>query len=87
MQSTMPASLPNGMLASGSVASASESKEKEAATSSPTRPMSSILGVGPKVPMGQELLHVNPPKLDDYNSDDEEDEDEDDTRLVILDYK
>lgn len=61
---------PHASLASG------ESKEQ----SSPSRPMASILGTGPKVPMGQELLHVNPPKLDDYQSDDEEDEDDEDTR-------
>lgn len=42
--------------------------------------LTSVLGVGPKVPMGQDLLHVNPPKLDDYQSDDDDDEDEDDAR-------
>lgn len=49
---------------------------------SPARPTTSttVLGTGPKVPMGQDLLHVNPPKLDDYQTDDEDDEDEDDTR-------
>lgn len=26
-------------------------------------------GVGPNVPMGQDLIHVNPPKLEDYSSD------------------
>lgn len=51
------------------------------APKSPTPVISTVLGVGPKVPMGQDLLHVNPPKLDDYQSDDEEgDDDEDDTR-------
>ena len=30
--------------------------------------------------MGQDLLHVNPPKLDDYHSDEDEDDEEDDTR-------
>lgn len=44
-----------------------------------------VLGVGPKVPMGQELLHVNPPKLDDYNSDEEEEDEEDDTRPLTRD--
>lgn len=47
--------------------------------------LTSVLGVGPKVPMGQELLHVNPPKLDDYQSDDEEEEDDDDTRPLTRD--
>jgi coiled-coil domain-containing protein 63/114 len=48
-----------------------------ASTSQPN--LVSVLGAGPKVPMGQELLHVNPPKLDDYQSDDDDDDD-DDTR-------
>jgi chromosome segregation ATPase len=47
--------------------------------------LQSVLGVGPKVPMGQELLHVNPPKLDDYQSDDDEDDDDDDTRPLTRD--
>ena len=45
----------------------------------------SVLGVGPKIPMGQELLHVNPPKLDDYNSDEEEEDEEDDARPLTRD--
>lgn len=45
----------------------------------------SVLGSGPKVPMGTEHIHINPPKADDYRSDDDSDEgnamfDEDDTR-------
>jgi coiled-coil domain-containing protein 63/114 len=42
--------------------------------------LTSVLGTGPKAPMGQDLLHVNPPKLDDYQSDDDEEDDDDDTR-------
>jgi hypothetical protein len=42
--------------------------------------LASVLGTGPKVPMGMDLIHVNPPKLDDYQSDEEEEDDEDDTR-------
>jgi chromosome segregation ATPase len=45
------------------------------------RPMAStLMGTGPKVPMGQELVHVNPPKLDDYQTDEDEEDDEDETR-------
>lgn len=51
------------------------SAEKEVELS-PSRALVSVLGSGPKVPMGQELLHVNPPKLDDYQSDEEGDEDD-----------
>jgi hypothetical protein len=39
-----------------------------------TVPLASVLGTGPKVPMGQDLIHVNPPKLDDYQSDEEDEE-------------
>lgn len=52
---------------------------------SKSQPVISVLGVGPKIPMGQELLHVNPPKLDDYQSDDDDDEDEDDARPMTRD--
>lgn len=37
----------------------------------------SVLGAGPATPMGQDLIHVNPPKLDDGSSDGSEEEDED----------
>lgn len=47
--------------------------------------LTSVLGVGPKVPMGQDLLHVNPPKLDDYQSEDEEEDEEEDARPLTRD--
>jgi hypothetical protein len=34
---------------------------------------------------GQELLHVNPPKLDDYQSEDDDEDDEDDARPLTRD--
>eukprot|EP01039_Chlorochromonas_danica_P010240 gene10240-11334_t len=34
----------------------------------------SVLGTGPKVPMGTDHIHINPPKADDYRSDEEEEE-------------
>lgn len=46
-----------------------------AGQSSPSKSLVSVLGAGPKVPMGQELLTVQPPKLDEYQSDEEDDED------------
>lgn len=49
-----------------------------------TIPSATLLGPGPKVPPGQEHIHVNPPKLDDYNSGDEDEEEEDDTRPFTL---
>ena len=64
-----------------------DSVEKQPVPTSPGKAstLQSVLGVGPKVPMGQELLHVNPPKLDDYQSDDDEDDDDDDTRPLTRD--
>eukprot|EP00428_Durinskia_dybowskii_P078286 CAMPEP_0170356416 /NCGR_PEP_ID=MMETSP0117_2-20130122/1162_1 /TAXON_ID=400756 /ORGANISM="Durinskia baltica, Strain CSIRO CS-38" /LENGTH=629 /DNA_ID=CAMNT_0010610515 /DNA_START=40 /DNA_END=1929 /DNA_ORIENTATION=- len=44
-----------------------------------------VLGTGPKVPMGQELLHVNPPKSEDYRSDESDNEDDGDTRPLTRD--
>mmetsp|Transcript_61910 Transcript_61910/g.106372 ORF Transcript_61910/g.106372 Transcript_61910/m.106372 type:complete len:548 (+) Transcript_61910:1-1644(+) len=45
----------------------------------------SVLGAGPTTPMGQDLIHVNPPKLDDYSSDEEDDEEESDLRPLTRD--
>jgi hypothetical protein len=45
--------------------------------------MPSVLGMGPTTPMGQDLIHVNPPKLEDYSS--EEEDDNDDTRPLTRD--
>ena len=47
--------------------------------------MASVLGAGPKVRRGQELLNVNPPKVDEYQSDDDEDDEDDDTRPLTRD--
>ncbi len=57
-----------------------KSEEEEKANS-----MVSVLGAGPKVRRGQELLNVNPPKVDEYQSDDEEDDEDDDTRPLTRD--
>jgi hypothetical protein len=56
-----------------------------AATQGEDPMLGSVLGTGPKIPMGQELLHVNPPRADDYQSDDEEEIGEDDTRPLTRD--
>lgn len=39
--------------------------------------LGSLLGTGPRIPMGTEHLHVNPPKSDDYKEDDSEDDEDD----------
>ncbi len=44
-----------------------------------------VLGAGPKVPMGQDLMHINPPKADDYRSDEEDDDDDEDARPLTRD--
>jgi len=61
-----------------------ESAESEASMKQ-SQALVSILGVGPKVPMGQELLHVNPPKSEDYRSDDSDEDDDGDTRPLTRD--
>ena len=52
---------------------------------SPSKSMASILGTGPKVPMGHDGVHVNPPKLDDYQSDEEDEDDEEEARPLTRD--
>lgn len=47
--------------------------------------LASVLGAGPKVQRGQELLNVNPPKVEEYQSEDEEDEEDDETRPLTRD--
>jgi coiled-coil domain-containing protein 63/114 len=49
--------------------------DPRAGEESPSKSLVSVLGAGPKVPMGQELLTVQPPKLDEYQSDEDDDED------------
>ena len=42
---------------------------------SPSKSLVTVLGTGPTVPMGQDMVQVNPPGLDDYSSDDASDDD------------
>lgn len=65
--------------------SASPGELANMAASNEAQALVSVLGSGPKVPTGQDLLHVNPPKADEYHSDDDEDDDEDDTRPLTRD--
>jgi hypothetical protein len=57
-----------------------EGKESTTEEFSPSKSLVSVLGSGPKLPMGHDLVHVNPPKIDDYQSEEDEDEDDDDAR-------
>jgi hypothetical protein len=50
-----------------------------------TQAVLSVLGAGPTTPMGQDLIHVNPPKLDEYSSEDGSDDDEGDFRPLTRD--
>jgi len=52
---------------------------------SPSKSLTSVLGAGPKVPMGKDHLNVNPPKLDEYQSEDEEEDEDDDARPLTRD--
>ena len=54
-------------------------------TQSPSKSIVAVLGSGPKIPMGQDLVHINPPKLDDYQSDDEEADDDVEMRPLTRD--
>ena len=46
-----------------------------------------VLGTGPSMPMGQDLVRVNPPRIDEFESDDEDalDDDDDDARPMTRD--
>lgn len=44
-----------------------------------------VLGLGPSIPMGQDLIHVNPPKLEEFSSDEGSDEDDDDAKPLTRD--
>jgi hypothetical protein len=68
--------LPGQIQGQGQGQDAKESAEEY----SPSKSLVSVLGTGPKVPMGHDLVHVNPPKIDDYQSEDDDDEDDEDTR-------
>jgi len=57
----------------------------EAADVAGAAPPPSVLGMGPTTPMGQDLIHVNPPKLEDYSSEEEDDDDEGETRPLTRD--
>ena len=52
----------------------------EADTSATPQAVLAIMGMGPPTPMGQDLIQVDPPNLEDYSSDEESDEDDDDAR-------
>jgi len=56
------------------------SKFDDKADGSPSKSLVSVLGGGPKVGRGTEVLQVNPPKLDEYQSDEDGEEDDDDAK-------
>ncbi|CAN0347444.1 unnamed protein product, partial [Hapterophycus canaliculatus] len=47
--------------------------------------VATVLGHGPQTPMRQELIHVNPPKLEDFSSSEESGSDDDDARPLTRD--
>ena len=50
-----------------------------------TQAVLNVLGAGPTTPMGQDLIHVNPPKLEDYSSEEASDDDDDEARPLTRD--
>lgn len=42
---------------------------------SPSKSLVTILGTGPTVPMGQDIVQIQPPGLDDYSTDDGSEDD------------
>jgi len=62
------------------MAAPSKFDEKEDGKGSPSKSIVSVLGGGPKVGRGTEVLQVNPPKLDEYQSDEEGEDDDDEAK-------
>jgi chromosome segregation ATPase len=50
-----------------------------------TQAVLNVLGAGPTTPMGQDLIHVNPPKLEDYSSEEASDDEDDEARPLTRD--
>ncbi|GMH54021.1 hypothetical protein TL16_g01588 [Triparma laevis f. inornata] len=44
-----------------------------------------VLGLGPTIPMGQDLIHVNPPKLEEFSEESGSDDDDDDAKPLTRD--
>jgi len=69
------------MQKAGLVDPASLKASKDGAPGGASQAMLNILGLGPPTPMGQDLIQVDPPNLEDYSSEDEsEEDDEEDAR-------
>ena len=62
------------------MAAPSKFDEREDGKGSPSKSIVSVLGGGPKVGRGTEVLQVNPPKLDEYQSDEEGEDDDDEAK-------
>ncbi|GMI42274.1 hypothetical protein TeGR_g9947, partial [Tetraparma gracilis] len=44
-----------------------------------------VLGLGPTIPMGQDLIHVNPPKLEEFSDEEGESDDDEDAKPLTRD--
>jgi hypothetical protein len=77
-----PAATPNGHQNDNASLSSHEQQQQQQELSAT---LVTVLGAGPKVPMGQDLMHINPPKADDYRSDEDDDDDDEDTRPLTRD--
>ncbi len=79
---TAPAAAPHALLHGSDTVSLSSHDQAQHDLSAT---LVTVLGAGPKVPMGQDLMHINPPKADDYRSDDEDDDEDEDMRPLTRD--
>lgn len=83
--SAVRAYLMNAAQQSSAMTGTSKSASQSMTQSESNKSIVAILGSGPKIAMGQETIHINPPKLDDYQSDDEDIDDDIEMRPMTRD--
>ena len=77
--------LMNAAQQSSVMASSGKGQSQSLGQSESNKSIVAILGSGPKIAMGQETVHIVPPKLDDYQSDDEDVDDDIEMRPMTRD--
>jgi len=65
---------------SGDGAENASTADRQPGATASSKAVLSILGAGPTTPMGHDLIHVNPPKLEDYSSEEGSEDEDDDAR-------
>merc|ERR1711916_280549 len=56
-----------------------DSRQQEQQGADPSS-LINVLGAGPMTPMGQELIQINPPNLNDYSSEEDSEDDDSEAR-------